>query len=137
MLFSKSALAIAAACLASATFQVIVFDYTKANAIHKFCDWHRSLILLVSGLSLALGALEAFKYLKASLPYEALHGVLLMAPALVLFTYVLHSQWAPNKPIAQFSREFSHLYSGLTLVLMIVAGALAVPALVQHAMQKR
>lgn len=137
MLLSKSALAVAAAALASATFQVIVFDYTKANAVHTFSDWHRLLILIVSGLGLALGALETFRYLKASMPYEAMHGILLMAPALILFTYVLHSQWSPNKRIAEFSREFSHLYSGLTLVLMIVAGLLAVPALVQHAMHKR
>ena len=140
MLFSKSALAVATACLASAVYQYIVFDYTKVHSIHKNYDWHQYVILFVSGLCVALGSLHAYRRINAGQTYEAMYGVLLIAPALILFTYAFHCHQhcqVRSGPYHEFARQFAHLYSGMTLAIMIVAAVLAVPAILQHAMDKK
>lgn len=138
----KASWAVAAVFFASAVYQYIVFEYTATDNPKPYDDWHRYAILVVSGVTSAFAAYRLYHiFVKA--PYsgqlqEVITMMLCAAPSLILFSYEIQKQSAiQNAAIYDWRRDFSHLYSGLSLILMAVSAILAVPAILEQITKKK
>ena len=127
---------------ASAVYQYIVYEYTATDTPKPYDDWHRYAILAVSGVVSAFAVYRLFQiFVKA--PYtgqlqEIITLLLCAAPSLILFSYETQKQSAiQNAAIYDWRRDFSHVYSGLSLILMAISAIMAVPAILEHLTKKR
>ena len=118
----------AGAFAASAAYQVIVFEYTAANHLPPYKDWHKTLLVATSFTASAIALWHAGVLLGAGRNKDAVVLLVSASPAFVLLSYLAQSQAALQKGYAQdWRREVVHGYSGLCLVIMAVTLLWCVP----------
>lgn len=141
-MIDKVSWAVAATFFASAVYQYVVFENTVPDTPQPYDDWHRYAILTVSGVASAFAVYKLFQvFVKAPFAgqlQEIITLLLCAAPSLILFSYEIQKQSAiQNVAVYDWRRDFSHLYSGFSLILMAISAIMAVPAILEHFTKKK
>lgn len=101
-------------------YQYIVFEYTSEEGIKKFHELWRYIIVIISGLALISSILAIYHSVKSKDYFTGGMSLIFMLPVLILLTFVIHSETSKsNEKYYSFAKEFSHIYSGAYLFLIV------------------
>lgn len=101
-------------------YQYIVFEYTSEDGIKKFHELWKYIIVIISGLALISSIMAIYHSVKSKDYFTGGMSFVFMLPVLILLTFVIHSETSKsNERYYSFAREFSHIYSGACLILIV------------------